>query len=150
MDSFNPDKLNVEFRSGVTPTDPIIPRKYTLTHSDFTGELFLTIASVYAYDKINQMRDEVFAEWQKDNGEYYWYVYVYVGDYGEKINAIRDMIFRRELPSALEAMIYGDTEFFDAHPQLNDASIWIYFDSVEPKFNSFEYWGTIKDYNLDN
>jgi hypothetical protein len=59
MSKLNPEKLSVEFRQGVTPTEPIIPRRYTLTHSDITAELFLTIGSYYAYDKITAMRDEV-------------------------------------------------------------------------------------------
>lgn len=147
MKRLNPEKLNVEFRLGVTTTKPIISRRYTLTHSDITGDLFLTIGLNYAYDKINEMRDEVLAEWKIYNGDYYFYVYVYIGDYGSRMNGIRDMIFRRELPLALEAMIYGDREFLTVHPKLNDAPIWIYFDSIDPNYNKFEYWGTIRDYN---
>ena len=55
MERLNPEKLYVEFRSGVTPTEPIIGRKYTLTHSDATAELFLTIGIEYAYDQITSM-----------------------------------------------------------------------------------------------
>lgn len=59
----NPDKLHVEFRPGVTMTEPVNGRKYTLTHSDITADLFLTIGLQFAYDKVNTMRDEVLAEW---------------------------------------------------------------------------------------
>ena len=47
MKKLDPDKLLVEYKPGVTPISPIIPRRYTLTHSDETGELFLTIGSEY-------------------------------------------------------------------------------------------------------
>jgi hypothetical protein len=146
MERLNPEKLYVEFRSGVTPTEPIIGRKYTLTHSDATAELFLTIGIEYAYDQITSMRDEVLAEWRIYNGNLFLYVYVYVGNYGSAINAIRNTIFRRELPLALEAIIYGDRELFITQPQLNNAPIWIHFDSTDPNYNRFEYWGTVKDY----
>lgn len=146
MERLNPEKLYVEFRSGVTPTEPIIGRKYTLTHSDATAELFLTIDIEYAYDQITSMRDEVLAEWRIYNGNLFLYVYVYVGNYGSAINAIRNTIFRRELPLALEAIIYGDRELFITQPQLNNAPIWIHFDSTDPNYNRFEYWGTVKDY----
>ena len=63
MSSLDPKKLSVEFKDGVTNTDPIIPRHYTLTHCDKTGKLFLTIGLRYAYEKINVMRDEVLGEW---------------------------------------------------------------------------------------
>lgn len=40
MSKLNPEKLSVEFRVGVTFAELIIPRRYTLTHSDITAELF--------------------------------------------------------------------------------------------------------------
>lgn len=146
MNRLNPEKLFVEYR-GVTPTEPIIPRKYTLTHSDETGDLFLTIGTKYAYDKINEMRDEVLAEWQKRNDMYVLSVFVYVdGEFGKMMAPIRYKIFKRELPLALEAIRYGDRRFFDKNPELDDAPINIYFKSSNPKYNRIEYWGTPADY----
>ncbi len=148
MGRLNPEKLHVEFRPGMTTTAPILGRKYTLTHSDITAELFLTIGLQFAYDKITSMRDEVLAEWKKSNLGLFLCVYVYVGDYGPTVNAIRNTIFRRELPLALEAIVYGDKKFFKANPSLNNAPIWIQFDSTDPTYNRFEYWGTVMDYVL--
>ena len=39
-----PEKLHVKHVAGIGPTDPISPRRYTVTHSDITAELFLTIS----------------------------------------------------------------------------------------------------------
>lgn len=146
MQVFNPDKLNVEFRPGVTRTEPILGRKYTLTHSDISGQLFLTIGLEFAYDKITSTRDELLVEWLVSDRGLIFYVYVYIGDYNLKALAKRDAIFRRELPLALEVIIYGDSDLFQAHPQLENVPICIYFYSTEPKFNRYEYWGTIKEY----
>lgn len=66
----NTEKLSVDFIGEVMPTGPMIPRRYTLTHSDQTGELFLTIGSIYAKDKITANRDEVIGEWLKTDDEY--------------------------------------------------------------------------------
>jgi hypothetical protein len=147
MERLNPEKLHVEYGPGVTTSEPIIGRKYTLTHSDITADLFLTIGLEYAYENINQMRDEVLAEWQTFEGNPLLYVYVYVGQFGPVITAVRDAIFRRELPLALEAIRYGDSEFFMNYPKLDYAPIWIYFDSPDPDYNKFEYWGTPKDFS---
>ena len=118
MKRLNPDKLYVEFRTGVTMTEPVIGRKYTLTHSDITADLFLTIGLQFAYDKVNAMRDEVLAEWRMNHGSPFLYVYVYVdGKFGPVVSAVRDKIFRRELPLALEAIRYGDRKFFAAHSE---------------------------------
>ena len=147
MKKLNPEKLYVGFRPGVTPLQPIIGRKYTLTHSDITADLFLTVGLEYAYDKINKMRDEVLAEWRTYDSYIFLYVYVYVdGKFGSAVSAIRNAIFRRELPLALEAIRYGDRRLFTANPGLDNAPIWIHFDSINPYYNRFENWGTPRDY----
>jgi hypothetical protein len=147
MSKLNPEKLSVEFRQGVTSTEPIIPRRYTLTHSDITAELFLTIGLNYAYDKINVMRDEVLGEWVKVKNQYFYYVYLYVdGQFGPAAAAIRNRIFIRELPLALEAIRYGDNIFFNVHPELNHVPIIVYFMSTIPELNRIENWGTFSEY----
>jgi len=68
MSRLKPEKLHVRFAAGVTPDEPITPRRYTLTHSDATGDLYLTIGPDYDRRQISGwytrlMRDEVLAEW---------------------------------------------------------------------------------------
>lgn len=147
MKSFNPDSLYVEYRDDVTQMGPINNRKYTLTHSDQTAELFLTIGLKYADDKIGYLRDEVLAEWREDDGYPFLYVYIFInGKNNSSVAEMRNEIFRRELPLALQAIQYGDRSFLDTYPYLKNAPIWIYFDSDNPKFSSFENWGTMLDY----
>ena len=151
MSKLNPKSLSVEFIDGVTTIAPIIPRHYTLTHSDITAELFLTIGISFNYDKTNIIRDEVLGEWININGKYLYYVYLYVDGQSTpniKETAIRDSIFRRELPLALEAIRYGDREFFDTHIKLNYTPIIVYFISKNPKFNTIEKWVTFSDYDI--
>lgn len=148
MAKLNPEKLFVEFSPGVTRTDPIMGRKYTLTHSDTTGDLFLTVGLIYASEKITAMRDEVLGQWKIYYNQYACYIYLYVDGQsgGAPAAAIRDRIFRQELPLALEAIKYGDRDFFYAHPILNNAPIIIYFFSSFPQYNKVENWGTFADY----
>ena len=147
MSRLNPEKLSVEFREGVTATDPIIPRRYTLTHSDLTAELFLTIGPEFAYDKVNVMRDEVLGEWVNTDNRYLYKVYLQV-DGAKGMSAIRNYIFRRELPLALEAIRYGDQTFFRAHPELNLSPIIVSFRSTNSYYNRVENWGTFADYKI--
>jgi hypothetical protein len=151
MSRLNPEKLSVEFRDGITAVEPIIPRRYTLTHSDITAELFLTIGSTYAYDKINDMRDEVLGEWMRYGIGYVYCVYLYVdGQYGPYMAAMRDRIFRRELSLALEAIRYGDRKLFEAYPELDNAPITVYFMSSIPQYNKVENWRTFSEYDITN
>lgn len=147
MKKLNPEKLTVEYRQGVTPTSPFIPRRYTLTHSDVTAELFLTIGLFFAYDKIGPMRDEVLSEWRINyNNVPYLFVYLNVDGSGSGNPAIRNLIFRRELPLALEAIRYGDRLFFESYPSLDYAPIYVCFDSAQPNLKRFEFWGNPADY----
>jgi len=66
MSGLNPKKLHVTYLPGVDPEAPIAPRRYTLTHSDVTGNLYLTIGPDYNLNQISGwytrfMRDEVLA-----------------------------------------------------------------------------------------
>ncbi|WP_268055884.1 staygreen family protein [Clostridium estertheticum] len=147
MSKFNTDMLHVNFAMGTGETKPIIPRKYTLTHSDVTGELFLTIAAKYDYDKITDMRDEVLAEWTMINSKYALMVNVMVDKEQNPImSAVRNSILTKELPLALSALRYGDREFFRKNPSLDKAPIYVKFNSVYPTFNRLELWGTPLDY----
>jgi len=143
----NPEKLSVSFSSGVTPLNPIITRRYTLTHSDTTAELFLTIGKAYACKEIGALRDEVRSKWVFIDNHYKLYVYVYVGGpFGKNIAAVRYRIFVKELPLALEALRYGDRLFFKNHPLLNFAPILVHFQSIYPEFNRTEFWGMPEQY----
>ncbi len=148
MSQFNPDMLCVEFRGGVSGYAPVMGRKYTLTHSDDTGELFLTVGNEFAWDKVNETRDEVFAQWIRCSEEQYVLeVYLYV--YGPEVSGnpeIRNSIFRRELPLALEAMCYGDREFIMLHPHLVWAPVMVHFYSSLPQYSRVEPWGNFGAY----
>ncbi|MTV49953.1 hypothetical protein GJ688_13315 [Heliobacillus mobilis] len=149
MAGLNPEKLFVDYRSGVTATSPVIPRRYTLTHSDETGDLFLTIAPEYAYDKITALRDEALAEWRIMDDRFILYVYLYVnGGLDKGTSARRNYIFRRELPLVLQSIRYGDRPFFAMHPELDQAPVIVYFDSTHPEYRRLENWGTPANYSL--
>ena len=67
MARLRPEKLKVRYLDSLSPNNQKFPRRYTLTHSDRTGNLFLTIGSDYDYKQIKGwytrlMRDEVLAE----------------------------------------------------------------------------------------
>ena len=50
----------------------------------------------------------------------------------------------------LEAVLYGDAEFFREHRQLMDALVRVYFHSSSNKYNRMECWGPLKDAALVN
>lgn len=148
MRNFLKDKLNVVFMEGVTSDEPVIPRCYTLTHSDETADMFLDIGLKFAYNKINEIRDEVLAEWTKIGNKYILKIDLHVDPPLNKSNSIeqRDKIFRQHLKSAIESIVYGDKRFFYKHSELEESPIIVYFNSKQENFNKIEFWGKIKDY----
>ena len=151
MSRLKPEKLHVTYAPGTSPDGPTTPRAYTLTHSDVTGELFLTVGPEHDLEQISGyytrwMRDEVLAEWA-DDGEPALHVHCHVsGGIVAGTAAFRDTIFRRELPLVLEAFRYGDRALFQAHPELDQADIQVHFHSNRARYDKVESWGTPADY----
>ena len=122
-------------------------RKYSLSHSDDTGELFLTIGREF-YIPDDQT---VTGEFDKDKEEEDDLIRIYVDiDAGGPIESSekRDFIFRRELPLALAAIAYGDKMFLKNHDLL-DALVVVHFKSRFAKFNVVEQWGRIGKFLKD-
>jgi hypothetical protein len=152
MDHLNPEKLHIRFLDGSTNDGPLNPRCYTLTHSDTTGELFLTIGPSYDHEQISGwytrlMRDEVLAAWGKDEDKMTLHVHVHVSG-GLILGSAkwRDKIFRRHMPLVLEAFRYGDRDLVKKQPELEQALIKVHFHASTPKHDRIETWGTLGDY----
>jgi hypothetical protein len=131
-----------------------MPRCYTLTHSDASGDLFLTIGQEYDGDQIagwytRLMRDEVLAEWRDEGDGAALHVYCHVsGGLVFGTAGWRYAIFRRELSLVLEAFRHGDRQLFEAHPELDHAPIEVHFQSHRRRYRRKERWGTPADYRL--
>ena len=153
MSRLNIDKLHISNKLE-NMTVFSFPRRYTLTHSDTTGDLFLLIDN--SYDNIafsnwytKFMRDEVLAEWKEKEGGQYLMIYCHIsGGICFGWASLRNQIFRRELPLAIEAICNGDIRFIENNPKLKEANINVNFYSTKPEYNKVEDWGKVKDYIL--
>lgn len=155
MSRLNPKKLHVRFVPGTEPEGPVTPRFYTLTHSDLTGDLYLTIGPDYELQQISGwytrlMRDEVLAEWLEEEDGPALHVHCHVsGGIVLGWAGIRYTIFRRELPLVLEVFRFGDQRLFEACPELDRATIWVHFQATQPRYNRIEPWGVPADYRFE-
>ena len=152
MGRLNPDKLHVSYLNGTSPASLEIPRLYTLTHSDRTGKLFLSIGLRYDMKVVSRlytrlMRDEVLAELQNNEGSLEFRVHCHVsggfvlGGAGWRYN-----ILHSELPLALEAIRHGDRLLFEKNPELDHAPVYVHFHSVKKRYNNVEHWGNLADF----
>jgi hypothetical protein len=152
MTGLDPKKLHVQFKGTIDPQTFSIPRRYTLTHSDTTGDLFLTISYEYDKDQISGfytrlMRDEVLAEWvigSQDRKELHLYLHV-SGGFCFGWAGLRDRIFRHHLPLVLKALKMGDKNLFENAQDLEDSPIIVHFQSNKQKYCKDEECGLIRE-----
>jgi hypothetical protein len=154
MSRLRPKKLHVRFVAPATRKGPIVPRCYTLTHSDATGDLYLTVGPEVDRKQISGwytrfMRDEVLAEWDATDGGPVLRVICHVSG-GLVLGSAgwRYSIFQQEMPLVLQAFRYGDRGLFEAQPELDDAFVLVHFRSSRRRYRRVERWGTLSEYRL--
>jgi hypothetical protein len=153
MGRLNPKKLHVHFK-GVRADVFNLPRRYTVTHSDKTGDLYLTISSKFDSEQISGwytrlMRDDVLAEWKENQNAFGLHIYCHVsGGFVFGTASLRESIFRRELPLVLEAIRYGDGELINSDSRLDQAEVFVHFEKSKTKSCVVEGWGPLANYKL--
>ena len=153
MSRLNPEKLHIVFSAVQPAIFQDRKRRYTLTHSDASGDLYLTIGENFDQAAISGwytrlMRDEVLAEWiGNENGAPELHVYCHVSG-GPIIGSAgwRDQILRSHMPLVLQALCWGDRVMIARERHLLEAPIWVHFRSHRPAWDKVECWGTCADY----
>ena len=152
MRELHPEKLHVTYQEGTLAKELSLPRRYTLTHSDFSGDLFLTIGSEYDRRQISGlytrlMRDEVLAELRREGSETILHVYCHVsGGIVLGSAAGRNEILHYHMRLVLEALRYGERELVSSNPDLNRSAVKVHFASNLKKYDCVEEWGCLQDF----
>lgn len=147
MRELNPKKVFVQYRDIMKPYEPVTNRKYTITHSDITAELFVLVSNVYAEDQITGMHDEVRIGWEQNRKGFALIGSVLVDGKGVVGNAyIRNNIFYKEMPTALQALRQADRFLFDKEVNLDNTPVYIHFISSNPAYDKTYDFGVIGIY----
>ncbi|MFC1847686.1 staygreen family protein [Chloroflexota bacterium] len=152
MSRLDKDKLYVRYLNNIENASSIFPRCYTLTHSDCTGKLYLTIGRGYDLKQISNywtrfMRDEVLGEWKAQQDYSVLDIHCHVsGGFIFGWAGLRYTIFKSELPLALEAICSGDRSIYEIQPELDNATILVHFHAKQARYAVTEKWGTPRDY----
>jgi hypothetical protein len=160
---FDPAKLSITYLPGTASTDTAVPRnrRYTLTHNDLTGRLYLSVGLDYNEDQLagwytRIVRDEILAEWavvhpsSNDNPTSpppRLNVYCHVS--GEELwpapPRLRSFIFQREMKLVLDTIAYADRGLLAEHPQLASATVFVHLVSDLQTLNKVVEWGSLGD-----
>lgn len=146
------DRLHTRFLDEADTEGLSAERCYTLTHSDRTGDLFLSIGSHYDDDALRSLqvrleRDEVLARWARTDGG--WTLELHMMAQGGLplfgTGAMRCSIFRHYRPLVLRAICRGDREFLDAHEERGEAPVIACFHWRRGR-TECESWGRLADW----
>jgi len=152
MRDLDPRKLHVTRHAGASAQDLRLPRRYTLTHSDVTGDLILSIGAEYDRRQISGlytrlMRDEVLAEWKDGGPEPTLHVYVHVSGglvFGSA--GMRSAILHQHMRLVLEAIRCGEAALLAFRPELDQGRVWVHFASKDSRYDQVEDWGQLQSY----
>ncbi len=155
MSELNPKKLQVTFLKGSEQFSAKQQRRYTLTHSDATGNMFLIIGPEYDNDSISGwytrlMRDEVLAEWiwsRSDWAELHVYCHV-SGGFIFGSAKWRTEILLQHMPLALQAICSGDRALLQEASWVSKAPLWVHFLSDQSKWDRISQYGCFADHVL--
>jgi hypothetical protein len=129
----DPARLQVTSLPGAGREDPLTPRRCTLTHSDLTGHLFLSIGEDFDEAALRTLqvrlqRDEVLGEWVVDDGPRLDLHMAAQGGLPVFGTArMRVGVFRRYRDLVLDALRSGDSAPSAAHPEVRDAPVMAHF-----------------------
>lgn len=156
---FDPAKLNITYLPGTAAADTGVPqnRRYTLTHNDLTGRLYLSVGLDYNEDQLagwytRIVRDEILAEWavvHPSDGSTPPRLNVYCHVSGEELwpapPRLRSFIFQREMKLVLDTIAYADRTLLAEHPQLASATVFVHLVSDLSTLNKVVEWGSLGD-----
>lgn len=147
MKRLDPAKVFVQYRDTIMPNEPIMGRKYTITHSDDTAQLFVFVSKNYAEDQISEMRDDVRLAWElSDNGLALIGCVIVDSDDVKGNSFIRNKIFLKEMPKALQSLRRADRFLFMNQPGLDNTPVFIRFISNKPAYAKTYDFGIIGNY----
>src|SRR5207244_1504296 len=144
------DKITVRDTTGDAEA---LPRRYSLTHSDRTADLLLSVGTEYDREALDQpqtrqTRDELLAELTGGDQPR---LTVRCGVESREVTGrtadlgTRRRIFEREMPLALAVIRYGDRFFFERHPDLDQAEIIVEFEPTDLRFQAKRRFGRVAD-----
>jgi len=145
------ETFSVNIAPPATVFHPLEGRKYTLSQSEYTGNLFLSISNQFSKITDNSNVSEILqAEWITLMGEYALNGKISMNgsESDKRLTQVRCMIFQKELPELIRLLVLADNQFFNNYPLLLDAPIIIHFNTDISDFSGTFHLGTPRQYLL--
>jgi len=137
--------LSVTYESDKIITSMSLPRKYTIIHNKMTKHTYINVGHNYDTQLIDTHKNQlkIIAKWIKKVNRYRLYFTVLISNKNNIDAKIRNEIFCTQLGSILEGIAFAEKALIKSHPGLAESKIFIYFKSIDQKFNRVEYWNRL-------
>lgn len=146
------ETFSVNIAPPATAFYPLEGRKYTFSQSEYTGNLFLSISNQFSNLTVDSNLTEILqAEWVTFMGEYALKGKISIkgSDNDRRLTQVRCMIFQKDLPKLIRALVTADQQFLKNYPLLLDAPIMIHFDTIFPEYNWSIQLGSPRQYLMN-
>lgn len=144
----DPYKLTINREKDILDNGPIIPRCYEVTYLKFSKSISINIDKDENRSKNMYRGEGLCGRWCYENEKYI--LFFQINGVGKKKGyekaKEKDKLIRKELPLMLNAIIKSEERFFGENEELNEAEIFIKFNSFYNDFYKVENWGTLKSY----
>jgi len=125
-----------------------LPRRYTNIHNDETREVLISVGKNYNKTMLSspeavKLETQIIGKWGKKDGKYKILLEAIVSTEKNPQAPIRNTIICNELALVLEAIALAETALLELNPKLSNTKIYVYFKSIDPKYDRLEYWGRL-------
>ncbi|MBY6086778.1 MULTISPECIES: staygreen family protein [Priestia] len=143
----SPRQVDVTYGLGITSTEPMIPRKYTIFPSHQSSIPSIYVGLEFAYDHISKSRNECLASFLFNKGFYSLSLYFYIDHTISEDAALERYIHLLEiLPVYLNTLYHSEKLFFQKHPLLEHCPIFLYTDSSHSFLDGKKSLGALYQY----
>lgn len=140
--------LTINRNEDILDDGPIIPRCYEVTYIKFSKSMSVNINKDEDKSKNIYRGEGLCGRWCCENNKYMLFFQINITSENNEYDSVkeRDKEVRLELPLMLNAIRKIEDKFFKKYKDLDDAEIFIKFNSVYDDFFKVENWGNIKNY----
>lgn len=148
MSKLDPYKLTIKRNEDILDNGPIIPRCYEVTYLKSSNSMSIIIDKNEDKSKNIYRGEGLCGRWCCENDKYMLFFQINVISKKKGYDKVkeRDKVIREELPLMINAIRKTEEKFLGEYKDLDNAEIFIKFNSLYDDFYKVENWGKLRNY----
>lgn len=148
LESRNPYKLYINRKEDIFDNGPIIPRCYEVTYLKASKSMSIKIDKNEEKSISLYKGEGLCGRWCFEDGKYilFFQINVDANKKGYAKTKERNKLVRNSIPLMINAIRRADEKFYEEYKYLDEAEIFIKFNSPYDEFFKVECWGKLKNY----